>query len=124
MKVVTVARDGAKSARVGRLSFPVWVIAVYESKPRVRDGVVTWRRIQSIGQSKSGKHPSNKLISEAEAYAEAVDLRFESGIRHGQRIEMSELEQLAQVEEEKRNGLHRNLQRESRAKQLLAHREP
>jgi len=87
-QVVTVARDGQRCANVRRggvrLSFPVWIIAVYEARPRKRDGVVTWRRVESYGPSVAcARGPSSALVERAVAFALDTGLPFAACVRHG-----------------------------------------
>ena len=87
-QVVTVARDGARCANIKRggvrLSFPVWTVAVYEARARKRDGVVTWRRVESYGPSVAcARGPSDALVERARSFALDTGLPFARKVRHG-----------------------------------------
>lgn len=82
-KIVTVARDGGRTANVGRMSFPIYVTAVYVAKARLKDGKLTWRRLSSVGDSTSGMRPTAPMVRAAKEYEAAVGLSYEDGIRHG-----------------------------------------
>jgi hypothetical protein len=57
--VVTVARDGSRTARTPAGGVPLWTTAVYRAEAR-RDGVLTWRLLRRVklprdrGQWESG----------------------------------------------------------------------
>ncbi len=65
-----------------RFSVPVWAIKVYEAAPRLKDGKVTWRLVESH-HGPSGKEVSARFLAEAQAFATARGLAFRSGVNHG-----------------------------------------
>lgn len=83
---VTVARDGTNMAsfRIGgrRVSVPVYVTAIYRASRRV-DGVLTWRRYDSVGDTTSGHEVSAPMVARAKAIAAERGLPYRAGIRHG-----------------------------------------
>ena len=81
MIVCTVARFGSKMAKTGGgFSVPIWTGAIYERKPRKRDGKLTWRRIGSFGGTRSGHKPSDRFVAELKAAAEHP---WMDDVRHG-----------------------------------------
>jgi hypothetical protein len=82
-RVCCVGRDGAKMARLHFGAFaPIYTGAVYEARRRVRDGVLTWRRIGSYGGTRSSLHgPSETYLEELYASAPYRWLK----VRHGDR---------------------------------------
>lgn len=65
----TVARDGSRIAEIikhGERFFfvSIWIGAIYEAKRRIRDGVLTWRRVGSFGPTRSGRKPSAAFLDE------------------------------------------------------------
>ena len=74
-RVCTVARDGSRMAGVGTMHWPIWIGGIYEAKRRVRDGVLTWRRVDSFGDTRSGNSPRAKFVAELKAAATPPDLR-------------------------------------------------
>lgn len=85
-RCLSVARDGAKMAKCGNgVSVPVWIVGVYEARARLRDGVVTWRRVGSLGRSVScGRGSPRSLHIEATSMAAAMGL-VTRRVRHGDR---------------------------------------
>lgn len=86
-KVVTVARDGAKTAKRGKFSFPVYTTAVYISCRRQRDGKLTWRLSERIASHSTSGHLSGAMVARAKGYARYHGLEFLPNIRHGQSAE-------------------------------------
>lgn len=83
-EIVTVARDGSKTANCGSFTVPVYTTAVYRAVRRVRDGVETWRRVSSVRcHSTSGKGVSGAMTRRAQEYAQETGREFAEGIRHG-----------------------------------------
>lgn len=87
-RVCTVARDGARTAGVQKgpwyFAVPIWTGAVYEVRRRQRDGILTFRRVGSFGETRASWEPSKAFIAELQAEAEHpwVDC-----VRHGKVIE-------------------------------------
>ena len=92
-RCMTVGRDGARTATfwVGILRFsrPLWVSKIYEARPRA-DGILTWRLVDTVGESVSGNAPSQRSLREAEERAEAMEIPFIEGIRYGALVKISE----------------------------------
>lgn len=81
--VCTVARDGSRMANCGGGHHkPIWTGAIYEAVPRTRDGVLTWRRIGSFGDTRCGIAPSSRFVEELKELAEYEWLN----VRHGQLV--------------------------------------
>ena len=85
--VVAVTRLGMANCRRGRVSVPIWTIAVYRPVARQRDGIETYRRAVLVGRSRAGHRPSGRLMREAATYAESCSLPFRPHVRHGQRAD-------------------------------------
>jgi hypothetical protein len=64
------------------LSFPIWAIKVYEARVRAKDGQKTWRLVEMVA-GPSGNVPSDRFMSQAQAWASARGLDFRAGVRHG-----------------------------------------
>lgn len=95
MKVVCVARAGNRCANVRRgrstLSFPIYEIGIYETRARKADGVVTWRRIGAVANTRTacwGK-PSAALVATAHQYATEAGIPY-LHVRHGQLATVAE----------------------------------
>ena len=88
-RVVTVGRFGTKTANAGRFDQPVWAVKVYEGRPRQRDGVKTWRLVETVESipTRSGRQPSQRFMDEARAYAESVGLPFRPHVTYGDIVE-------------------------------------
>lgn len=90
---VSVGRYGSKWATLRRggktLSFAMYVVKIYEKKPRQSDGVVTWRLFKNIDHTaRSGTNgPSDRLLDVGEAIANSMGLDFDLSLRHGQKVE-------------------------------------
>ena len=93
--IATVARHGTKMAgyRVpghGHFSCPIWIAAIYEARPRQRDGVWTWRRVRhpAINEgTRAGRVPSDRFEGVVRAAANAAGLPYVPrgrAPRHGQ----------------------------------------
>lgn len=84
-RIVTVSRYGASMARVGSLNFPIFVVSVYEAKPRKKDGIWTWRLAHYVAGTDTAckSEPSNRLCNRAQEYAAQHGLPFAYGVRHG-----------------------------------------
>jgi len=79
--VCCVARDGSRQASCGGgFSRPIWTGAIYEAKARKSDGVLTWRRVDDFGGTRSGDRPSNKFHDEL---TESAPHEWRT-VRHGQ----------------------------------------
>ena len=81
-RVATVARWGSATAN----RYPLWCGAVYEARRRVRDGVLTWRRVESFGGTRSGWRPSGLFVRQLKAVAEYP---WMDDVRHGTEVESS-----------------------------------
>lgn len=76
-RIITVARDGARMARVSRrISVPIFTTAIYEAVARRRDGVLTWRRVGSLGIATAGRGVTQPMINRAKRYAAQLELPF------------------------------------------------
>jgi len=107
IEVVTVGRHGSSMASVrGRLSFPIWAAKLYRAVPRKKDGVYTWRLIDSGvgGLSRSGRVPSGKFIREVQEWARDNGYQFVENVVHGQRSRVGALELLGSVLDEERSA--------------------
>lgn len=92
---VTAGRVGSKYFRVRS---NIWVahygIKVYELKARRKDGAYTWR-LKSCHSIRTGKHPSLRLIKEAQACAEQMGASYISWLRAGVIETLSDLEKMS-----------------------------
>jgi len=79
--VATVARRSGRSKGGGK--YPVWTGAVYMARTRLRDGALTWRRVGSFGEARTGYKPSGRFLAELKAVAEHPWL---DGVRHGDTV--------------------------------------
>ena len=79
-QIATVGRHGARTAKVGDMSFPIWIGKIYEQRARQSDGMMQWRLIGTYGQSRSGFAPSALFIQELSDAAADLGLNFELGI--------------------------------------------
>jgi hypothetical protein len=76
----TERKAGDRVGNIGRLGskmaagYPIWTGAIFEAKPRKRDGVLTWRRVGNFGDTRSGNQPSATFELEIEEVAEAADI--------------------------------------------------
>ena len=92
--VTTIARDGAKMANCGNgIRRPIWTVATYVARRRTRDGVLTWRRDDTLTHddlayvsTRSGSSPSSKFIEEVYALTVKAGLRWVDGCRHGELV--------------------------------------
>lgn len=82
-RVVTVGRDGAKTANTGgSYSVAVWTTKVYIATPRKRDGALVWRLIRSVpADSTSGRAVSGPMEARARSWAEAHGLEYVDDVR-------------------------------------------
>ena len=99
MRAITVGRVGQRLIRFAygngqRGSCYLWGVKEYELRPRKKDGVYTWRLVDSWS-TRSGHRPSAVLIKEGEDYAEARGLPFVEDIVHGTVVPLSPVEILA-----------------------------
>lgn len=85
-RVVTVARDGSRTA--GR--YPIFITSEYTAAPR-GDGNWTWRRTASYGQTTSGRAPTGPMIARAQSYADQQGIPYLPGIRHGYPVDWEQL---------------------------------
>lgn len=82
-EVVTVARYGCATAKAGRFSYPIYCTAVYRAVRRVRDGVLTWRRVGSYRDATAGRGITGPMIRRAEEAAAERGVPYVPGVRHG-----------------------------------------
>lgn len=86
-QIITVARDGSRTAKSGRFSIPIYTTAIYTAMCGRRDGVMTWRRTGSVGHhSTSGRVISGAMLTRAREYAATTGREFLAGVRHGHRV--------------------------------------
>jgi hypothetical protein len=85
-RVVTVARDGAKCATVGRRTYPILCTTVYRAVRRA-DGVLTWRRECSLADGTAGYAVTGPMIERAKMEAARRGCRYDGAIRHGRRCD-------------------------------------
>ena len=71
-------------------------IALYEARPRKRDGVYTWRRLKLLGKP-LWKDKYAQLEKEAFRMAKRRKIEFVAYRRHGMLLDMSSLELLAET---------------------------
>lgn len=80
-RVVTVGRDGARTAGHGNA---IYVTAIYTATRRLSDGALTWRRTGQVSShTTAGKKITRPMIDRAETYAASAGLQYLAGIRHG-----------------------------------------
>jgi hypothetical protein len=74
-----------------------WCVKVYQSKPRKKDGVYTWRLCQPLGKGGWGLRSGvpEKILQDGRAYAADLQLPFREGIKQGSKAGLSPLELLA-----------------------------
>lgn len=73
-----VARDGTRMANCGNgIHRPIYIGGLYELKPRTRDGVKTWRRVGSFGDTNT--YLSDRYIDTLRTEAERQGWEWESG---------------------------------------------
>jgi hypothetical protein len=68
--------------------------ALYEAKARQRDGVLTWRRIQLLDVPRWA-NAYKYLVKKALYLARNRKIKFDSKVRHGQLLNMTDIELLA-----------------------------
>ena len=89
LKAVCVARAGSACANVRRgkstLSFPIYEIGIYETRARKSDGVVTWRRVGAVPNTRTAcqGEPSTAIIASAYKYSMEAGIPY-LHVRHGQ----------------------------------------
>lgn len=84
MEIITVARDGSRMTG-GPVSRPIFCTAIYRAVPRVKDGVITYRRVGSLRDGTSGNGVTGPMIARAKAAAAERGVPFIPNVRYGDR---------------------------------------
>ena len=82
-RIATVGRHGARTARVGRFSFPIWTGKIYQAERRA-DGVLTWQLVAKFGGTTSGNAVSMSFADGVRAMAENNGLEFYEHVTHNE----------------------------------------
>lgn len=98
MYCVTVGRVGSSMPRVRNISLKVFGIKVYKLQKRQKDGLYTWRLVDSFG-TRTGTHLSERLLKEAKDFAESKGWPF-MWVTHGDVHRVNAIEALAIQAEE------------------------
>lgn len=78
--VITVARDGSDHDGHGN---GIYVSAVYRAERRVKDGVLTWRRVGAYRDRTAGKRITGPMEARARARAKERGVEYRPYVRHG-----------------------------------------
>lgn len=84
-EVVTVGRDGSRTASRGQYMWLLFCTKVYRAVRRKKDGVLTWRVFSRFNDSTAGSDITGRMIDRAKAAGERTGRPYLPGVVQNQK---------------------------------------